>query len=94
MSTPERVPGYSFTDATGEIISVPAGQVTEASRYEHEAMTREQAHDIVIAFGVCTESAVPIRIRPAGEGFEAIVPLEFLREYDDVAAFLEGRRWR
>lgn len=94
----ERHPGYSFTDSSGETVRVPAATITPAARYVHEAMSREQASDIAIAFGVCTESEIPIRIRPVAAadgaiGWVAEVPLEWIAGLEDVSAFLEGKRW-
>lgn len=94
----ERIEGYSYTAPDGETIRVPAGKVTEAAGYQPRPMSREEATDVAIAFGVATESRIPIKIRPVAApdgkiGWSAEVPLEFLAGLEDVAAYREGKRW-
>jgi hypothetical protein len=89
----ENHPGYSFTDPSGREVHVPPAKVTDAATYVHEPMTREQASDVLIAFGLVTNGDIPIRCKANGAGFDAVVPLEFIRELPMVRAYLEGKRW-
>jgi hypothetical protein len=65
---------------------------------DREPMTRDQAVDVQIAFGIVTKGGCPLEIRPAvveggALGFDAVVPLEFIRDLPMVKAYLEGKRW-
>jgi hypothetical protein len=84
----ERHPGYSFVDTDGSTVTVPASTSTPAAEYRHEPMTRAQASDVLIAFGLATGCACPIRCKPNGAGFDAMVPLEFIARLEGVKRLL------
>jgi hypothetical protein len=87
----EHHPGYSFTAPDGTEVRVPSARITPAAAYHNEPMTRAEAGDILIAFGLASDCTLPIRCRPNGAGFDAVIPLEFVAGLDGVRRVLDER---
>lgn len=86
----EEHPGYSYTGPDGATVYVPAAKATEAAAYVNEPMSRERANDICIAWGMAVGDAkVPIRFRPNGAGFDALIPLEVIGAVPAVVEWLQ-----
>lgn len=59
--------------------------------YVRQPMTRAWAYDVAIAFGMaCQDSGVfiPIQPRPAGNGFDATIPMEWIEHLPMLAPYL------
>jgi len=57
-------------------------------------MTREWAYDVAIAFGLTCQDAgatVPIQPKPNGNGFDAVIPMEFLAGLPMLKPYLPDR---
>lgn len=58
--------------------------------YRNRYMTRRRAYDVAIEFGLAT--GMPCIPRPAGDGFDAVIPMEYLEGLFEVLGALETLR--
>ena len=62
--------------------------------YVREPMSRERAYDVAIAFGLACQDAgatCPIQPKPNGNGFDAVIPMEFLEGLPALKPYLAPR---
>jgi len=74
----ERHEGYAFDRPDGSRCEVPAETIRpKRERYSNVPMTRDEAYDVAIMFGL--ETGMSIALKPCGQGYNAVIPVEYLR---------------